>query len=88
MVKREAVWKKAMPVTGLNPDIWRQDQCGALIYKNEYGNRRSLYGWEIDHITPESKGGKDRLSNWRPLQWHNNASRQAGRLTCPIKSLV
>ena len=51
---------------------------------SHYGNRQSEYGWEIDHIKPESKGGEDIVSNARPLQWENNASRQNGRLTCVV----
>lgn len=26
------VWKKATPVTGVNSDTWRKDQCGAWIF--------------------------------------------------------
>ncbi len=81
-----AVWKKAKRVIGFNPAKCRKDQCDAWICWEDYGNRTSDYGWEIDHITPVSKGGTDDLSNLRPLQWENNASRQEGRLCCVITS--
>lgn len=80
----QAVWEKAEIVGKNDPNFIRQDQCGAWIDRNEYGNRNSEYGWEIDHITPESKGGKPELSNLRPLQWENNLSKSDGRLTCAV----
>ena len=76
----EQVWKKGTIVKGVDPTKRRKDQCGAWIKRSEYGNRDSDYGWECDHIKPTSKGGEDWLSNIRPLQWENNASRQEGRL--------
>lgn len=60
--------------------MWSVYQVG------KYGDRSDHYnnGWEIDHIKPDSNGGPDTISNARPLQWYNNASRLDGRLTCPV----
>lgn len=82
-----AVWKKAKTVFGADPAKWRKDQCEAWIGWDYYGDRCNDYGWEIDHITPVSKGGTDDIFNLRPLQWENNASRQNDRLNCVITSL-
>lgn len=75
------VWEKGTIVKNYDKDKDRQDQCGAWIKRDEYGNRNSSYGWEIDHISP---GGADILSNLRPLQWQNNVDKSDGRLKCNI----
>lgn len=82
----QRVWEKGAVVNGYDPQVWRKDQCGAWMGRAQYGNRNSQYGWEIDHIKPASEGGGDELSNLRPLQWQNNASKQDGRLTCAVTS--
>lgn len=51
--------------------------------RNEYGDRKSLYGWEVDHIDPD---GPNTLSNYRPLQWENNVVTSDRRLTCPVRA--
>jgi hypothetical protein len=82
----QAVWEKGEAVPGYDPKEIRRDQCDAWIIREMYGNRISLYGWEIDHIMPVSKGGIDGLSNLRPLQWENNANRQDEQLVCVVTS--
>lgn len=76
------VWEKGQIVSGNDSQSWRKDQCGAWIGWQFYGNRNSQYGWEIDHINPQSNGGGDELYNLRPLQWENNASKKDGQLIC------
>lgn len=80
----QKVWEKGAVAPNNDPHVWRKDVCGAWMNRSEHGNRNSKYGWEIDHITPESDRGGNELSNLRPLQWENNAGKQDGRLVCPV----
>ena len=82
----QAVWEKGRVIPGYDPSKYRKDQCGAWITRSKYGNRKSEYGWEIDHITPKSEGGSDSLYNLRPLEWKNNIATSNGRLTCVVKA--
>ena len=72
---KNSVWKKAKKVDGYDPDVIRQDVCGAWIIFEEYRNVNSDYGWEIDHIYPKSRGGEDDEINMRPMNWRNNKSK-------------
>lgn len=67
-----AVWRKATVINGVPADAMRQDYAGAWIRFADYGNRKSQYGWEIDHLKPLSLNGEDTLNNYLPLQWQNN----------------
>ena len=68
----DIIWDKALKIKGLPPQLVRKDVCGALIVRNRYGDRNSIFGWEVDHIYPVFKGGKDDMVNLRPMQWENN----------------
>lgn len=80
----QQVWEKGRVVSGNDPNVWRKDDCNAWMRRQDYGNRDSQYGWEIDHIKPISEGGTDGLSNLRPLQWQNNAHKQDGKSGCAV----
>lgn len=71
----DRVWNKARIVEVYNADIIRKDTCGAWIVRNQYGIRDSIFGWEIDHVYPESLGGGDDMDNLRAMQWENNVSK-------------
>ncbi len=71
-VENELVWQKARAIPGMDSSLWRRDDYGELIRRDEYGNRHSQYGWEIDHIDP---WGPDSVDNLRPLNWVDNFRR-------------
>ena len=53
------------------------------MIKGRYNDRSSSFGWEVDHIYPESKLRDmnvpqqkiDDICNLRPLNWNNNVSK-------------
>lgn len=71
------VWEKALIIEDRDPELYRLDNCGALI-KNEFYSKKlkalSL-GWEIDLIKPLSIGGTIELCNLQPLQWENKKTK-------------
>lgn len=80
------VWNKWQSVSWNDQNKWRKDECWAWIWFDFYWNRDSKYGWEIDHITPQSNWWSDNLSNLRPLQWENNLNKSNWRLSCKVKA--
>jgi hypothetical protein len=71
-LEKVAVWLNASPVAGRDSRVWRQDACGALMHWKDYGNCKSKWGWEVDHIVPVPLGGTDVLDNLQALHWKNN----------------
>jgi len=76
-------WNRATVVDGYDKSRFRKDACGAWIIRDMYGDTDSLYGWQIDHIAPQSllerKGVNqemiDNPLNLRALQHENNRSK-------------
>ena len=69
MIKK--VWEKAKKIPGKDRTRYRQDPYGnALRYEN-YG-KTSKTGWDIDHITPLSRGGSNNIRNLQALQTITN----------------
>ncbi len=64
------VWCLAQAVPGNDPDVWRKDEFGAWIHRQDYRRRHSEFGWEIaDYGYRRQSGG---VASLRPMQWQNH----------------
>lgn len=70
---KDAVWSKAATAKNKSPDSYRVDAAGNTMNYNSYG-KSSPQGWQIDHITPQSRGGGDKLRNLQALNSSLNMS--------------
>lgn len=73
--KKKYAWQYTVIVEGYDPNMYRKDACGAWIRWDMYGQQDNIFGWQVDHIYPVSKGGDDHPENLRALQHQNNASK-------------
>jgi hypothetical protein len=48
-------------------------RCGRLIWWLAYGDRESVFGWEVDHRIPVRLGGRATRSNLIARHWLDNA---------------
>lgn len=62
---QDRAWENGAIVAGNDAALWRKDEFGAWLYRLDYGNRRSSYGWEI--LDPAAHNS----SLVRPLHWQN-----------------
>lgn len=73
------VWEQARAVAELDPDEWRQDQCGAWIRRDHYRNAASEFGWRILDIVPDHPDEPETLRAFHVLNSFNVAQ---GRPVC------
>jgi hypothetical protein len=66
----QQVWEKGWVIPGREHEahLWRMDDYGYTLFRWDYGNASSAWGWELDHHPiPKALGGSDLTSNLRPL---------------------
>lgn len=64
--KKDKAWDLAKKVRGKDPDKYRKDPYGSLMYHGSYGKNTDM-GWELDHIKPTSRGGSSATRNLQAL---------------------
>lgn len=81
--EKKSIWQKGIEDAKYDPQKVRKDACGAWMIYDDYNNRDSVFGCEIDHIYPEAVLRKHNVpdavinnkDNLRPLNWGNNLSK-------------
>ncbi|WVZ55624.1 hypothetical protein U9M48_006262 [Paspalum notatum var. saurae] len=71
---KQQCWEKAEPVPGRDPERWRRDALGNIVFRKLVGCPGCLCH-DYDHIVPYSKGGKSTLENCQVLQATVNRSK-------------
>jgi hypothetical protein len=72
--QKQKAWENATTVRGKDPALYRKDPYGNLMFKPSYGKGSEL-GWDVDHITPKSRGGSDATRNLQALNSAVNRSK-------------
>lgn len=69
----EEVWNKGEIIDDYNPQLYRKDYAGALMFRNNFINNVKLnddpksYNWTIIHQRPLFHGGTSDISNLQPM---------------------
>ncbi|XP_054822078.1 uncharacterized protein LOC129320580 isoform X2 [Prosopis cineraria] len=71
---KQQCWDKAEKIRGRDPDRWRRDALGNIVFRKLVGCPGCLCH-DYDHIVPYSKGGKSTLENCQVLQATVNRSK-------------
>ncbi|XP_062116530.1 uncharacterized protein LOC133830560 isoform X2 [Humulus lupulus] len=71
---KQQCWEKAEKIKGRDPDRWRRDSLGNIVFRKLVGCPGCLCH-DYDHILPYSKGGQSTLENCQVLQATVNRSK-------------
>jgi len=77
----QQVWERARALGEFPAELWRRDECGAWIRRDQFGREGAEFGWKIENV---SLGGPDALENLRPFHHANGYDRANRRAQCRV----
>ncbi len=69
--KINEVFRKLKTVDGEDPNLWRKDRFGMVIYRPAYGDFNSQYGWNIHHKNNNSSD--NRIENLEAINYDSHS---------------
>lgn len=76
----DAAWECGRVVPEADASIWRQDECGAWMRREQVG-RQTEFGWKIRSVSTSAEQTSDDL---RPLHWRNDFDVATGEPRCRV----
>ena len=77
----QAVWEHGRAAPDRDADLWRKDQCGAWLHREQYNNEKSEYGWKILKVVAGAGSDIDQL---QPFHCGNAFDIANGRAQCRV----
>lgn len=77
----EQAWQLARAIRDRDPRQWRQDDCGAWLFRAHYGSSESEFGWRMVYTSP----GEDPAS-LRPFHHANGYDIENARPRCAVSA--
>jgi hypothetical protein len=76
----QAVWEKGRGTQDRDAAVWRMDECGAWMRRNQYDHDGSEYGWKIEGTV----AGGGAIDDLRPFQRENGFDLNTGQARCVV----
>jgi len=76
----EAAWEHGRVAPEADASIWRQDECGAWMRREQIG-RQTEFGWKIRSVSTRAEQTADDL---RPFHWRNDFDIAGGEPRCSV----
>lgn len=64
----QQVWEKGRSGSRFDASMWREDECGAWISREDYSKPDSEFGWKIVKVSAEDA---ETLENLQPFHYRN-----------------
>jgi hypothetical protein len=78
------VWNQATATADRDPRQWRRDQCGAWLYRDDYGSSQSEFGWWIADL---SESGSREMPDLRAFHHRNGFDVTNGVALCHMRAI-
>jgi len=72
----DSVWERGRVMPEADPQVWRQDACGAWMKREHFEREDSDFGWKMESLSSGDSG------SLRPFNVRNHYDIGAGRAQC------
>jgi len=75
----DIIWQHGRVMPEADPAMWRQDECGAWMRRDQFERRDSPFGWKVERVSSSSDS-----ENLRPFNLANHYDIANGEAHCRL----